>query len=246
MPGFVLPVRSVPGVIPTRHRVLSFMGDSITLGFTPPYPFDGTYTYSTGYRKYVYQNFRQAAYGPIAIGYQQDSLIFNLDADIAGDWNAGILGTTATTWLPVVPYGGGNYFFGLVKPQMDAQTANPTPDIIVFMLGANGGNTSGDATLQLDMVDILTTTYPLCHVVVCSRTPQTAHASDIVNAALLAGVNTRIAGGAKVLWFDMFSTITSAATDIPDGLHPSAAGYQKMGNALSAQLLTWLTNGTIP
>lgn len=244
MPGFSFPpLRAVPGVIPARHRVLSFMGDSITLGFTPPYPFDGTYQYTTGYRKYVFQNFRQANYSPIVIGYQHD-YNFGLDSDLAGDWNAGILGTTATTWLPVSPYGGGNYFFGLVKPPMDG--TGYVPDIIVFMLGANGGNTSGDATLQLDMVDILTATYPNCHVVVCSRTPQTAHASDVVNAALLAGVNTRIAGGAKVLWFDMFSTITSAATDIPDGLHPSAAGYQKMGNALSAQLLTWLSNGTIP
>jgi lysophospholipase L1-like esterase len=208
------------------------------------YPFDGiTYTNTTGWRKYIYQDLLQYSYGPVTTGFQADDASQGLNAQIAGGWHNGVSGSSGKNWLPVAS-GGVNYLLGFAKPAMDSQGI--TPQIMTIALGANGTNSSANATDCLAVLDLAAVTWPLCHVIACSRIKQAGADADVFNAAMLSGVNTRIAGGAKLHWFDWYPLITTATTDLPDGIHPSWAAYGKMGSALSSQIASWLTSGAIP
>jgi lysophospholipase L1-like esterase len=225
----------------TKATVIAFFGDSITLGFTPVQPFVASYYYTTGYRKYVYQYLLAENLNPEPVGYQQDSVSFvGVSALLAGDYQSGILGTSYTTWLP----SGSNYLLGLVKPAMDLRAPLNVPQIIVQMLGANSGNTSGDATGQLQLLDLIMATWPTSWVIQCSRTPQAANLSNVVNPAVAAGVATRVAAGARCSFFDVFPLITTSTSDLPDGLHPSEAGYAKIGQAIASYIVTGISKGT--
>jgi lysophospholipase L1-like esterase len=225
-----------------KSTVIAFFGDSITNGSCPVQPFVASYTQNAGYRKYVYQYMLAEGLNPLCLGSLQDSVVNGVSALLAGDYQSGYSGTFWATWMPGA---GANYLLGNVKPAMDARTGAPTiPKIIVIMLGANAGNDSGNATGQMNLLDLILSTWPTAWVVQCSRTPQIAANSDVVNAAVAAGVATRVAAGARCSFFNVFPLITTSTGDLPDGLHPSEAGYAKIGQAIAQYIVTGISKGT--
>src|ERR1700690_3457849 len=198
MPGFASPLASRPSGVGnhTYSQVLmAFFGDSITFGATPNYPFTGVYSSTTGYRQYVYRALLAQGVNPICVGSIQDSVFSGLPVSLAGDYYSGYSGTFWATWMPGA---GANYLLGNVKPGMDLRAPLNIPQIIVIMLGANAGNDSGNATGQMNLLDLISATWPTAWVIQCSRTPQVAAGSTVVNAAVAAGVATRVAAGARV------------------------------------------------
>src|ERR1700690_447106 len=243
MPGFASPLASRPsgaGNHTYSQVLMAFFGDSITFGATPNYPFTGVYSSTTGYRQYVYRALLAQGVNPICVGSIQDSVFSGLPASLAGDYYSGYSGTFWATWMPGA---GANYLLGLVKPGIDLRPTLNVPTIIVLMLGANAGNDTGNGQGQLNLLDLITTTWPAAWVIQCSRTPQAASASNVVNAYVQAGVATRAAAGGRVSFFDMFPLITAAATDLPDGLHPSAGAYAVMGGAIAQYIVAGLAKG---
>jgi lysophospholipase L1-like esterase len=220
---------------------IAFFGDSITNGSCPVQPFTGLYTQNAGYRKYVYQYMLAENLNPVCLGSLQDSVVNGVSALLAGDYQSGYSGTFWATWMPGA---GANYLLGLVKPGMDARAPLNVPKIIVIMLGANAGNDSGNATGQMMLLDLILATWPTSWVIQCSRTPQVAAASNVVNAAVAAGVATRVAAGARCSFFDVFPLLTTGVLDLPDGLHPSEAGYAKIGQAIAQYIVTGISKGT--
>ena len=222
-----------------RATVIAFMGDSITAGTTYN-PFTSNYYYSTGFRKWVYQYMLAENLNPICVGYQTDSIALGGQSPLlAGDYNSGIPGSSYTTWLP----SGSNFLLGSCKPIMDLRPAL-VPQIIVQMLGANSGNDLTSANGQLSLLDLILATWPTAWVIQCSRTPQAANLSNVVNPAVAAGVATRVAAGARCSFFDVFPLITTSTSDLPDGLHPSEAGYAKIGQAIAQYIVTGISKGT--
>jgi lysophospholipase L1-like esterase len=208
------------------------MGDSITLGYTPNYPVDGGFSYTSGFRRYVYAGLIAAGKNPVMVGSNND-VSLGLASNLAGNYHSGLSGTNFGDWLPAsYGYNTTNYLRGLVEPAINA--TGLTPRLIWFMLGANASDSGANATGQLQVIDLVAADYPSAWIVVCSRTPQLANGSSVVNGALLTGVQSRITGGSKMMFFDAFQTITTATSDLPDGLHPSATSYANIGASMVA------------
>jgi lysophospholipase L1-like esterase len=221
---------NVPHGGPTK---IAFLGDSITQGYTPALP-GPTFTFTTGFRQYVWAAMTAAGMNPAALGYIQDSY-FSVSNTLAGGWENGLSGTNFGDWLPVSMGGAGsNYFQGTVQPAIVAQGV---PNIVVYMLAANANNSDAAAAGTMQVADLIAAAWPLANLIVCSRTPKTSEASDAVNAGILSRVLARQALGKHMSFFDVFPLIDTSTADLGDGLHPTALGYAKIGKALGAAVV---------
>jgi hypothetical protein len=183
-----------------------------------------------------------ARLNPVSVGHLDDRT-YSVSDSLAGRWHSGIGGSSCNDWNPVSVGGNGNnYLLGLVQPGIAA--LGLTPQIFVHMLGANTPDTTDAATRQLTLIDYMGTLWPTAWIVACTRTPQIANTSSTVNPALLAGIATRVATGARVSAFDVFPLCANDTTHFGDGLHPTELGYKIIGQAIAQYIVTGLSKGT--
>jgi lysophospholipase L1-like esterase len=101
------------------------------------------------------------------------------------------------------------------------------------------------APVQLStLIDTIFTTCPDAALIVATLIPLTSNQAGVntFNAALTQLVDTRKAAGQHILLASMASILSS---DLIDGIHPTDAGYVKMGNAWFPVIQQAAKNGWI-
>jgi lysophospholipase L1-like esterase len=131
----------------------------------------------------------------------------------------------------------------------DWLSAHPT-DAVMLMIGTNDANSGASATTMRDhlslLIDEITTQAPNTYLFVSSippldapnGTPTAAQKVIDFNALIPALVQQKVQQGKKVFYRDAGGRLTvqdmngdnSATSDLDDGIHPTAAGYDKLGN----------------
>jgi len=158
---------------------------------------------------------------------------------------------------------------GWAIPQMTEWVNNgnlvaQNPEIILFMMGTNDANQNGSVSgAQIrdrlsTFIDAVANALPSAHMFVSSIMPldtprgtaAEAQAARDFNALIPALVNQKAAEGKNVSFVDAGGSLTvgdingdnSATNDQNDGLHATAAGYDKLGDAwydLVSQSSVW-------
>jgi lysophospholipase L1-like esterase len=213
-----------------ENLVVMPLGDSITAG---------SWTQS-GYREKFYNEFGGTVdmVGTITggsatlpdkdheghFGYQINHITWNLLG------NAGTEGNNGGHWLD-----GGN---GTGRPAV-------FPDVFLLHIGTNdpweAGVTAETMAGRLDtLLDTLQAARPNAQVFVASLIPRTDQ-----HEALQQAYNAYIPGlvadhGSNFHFVDMHSVVTTS--DLADSLHPSQAGYDKMGLAWHDAVMNWYVN----
>jgi lysophospholipase L1-like esterase len=115
------------------------------------------------------------------------------------------------------------------------------------MAGTNdviqGFGTAGPAQLST-LIDTIFTTCPDAALIVSTLIPLTSNQTgvDLFNQAVTQMVNTRKVAGQHILLASMASIL---ASDLIDGIHPTDAGYVKVGNAWFPVIQQAAKNGWI-
>lgn len=216
------------------------LGDSITWGASSPFTTPG------GYRHPLYTNLTARGYTFQFVGTKSDNpstLLSSVAQKRHDGWSGyGIMDFTYTNSSSVV------YNYNGLYDQVSAwygQIANK-PDIILLMIGINDLNQRYDEEGAPDRLDDLITRLftlnPDMQLLVSNlpdadsnnayrhNPPNNDLSAAVVdyNAAMAAIVSTRQALGDNISLVDMHAGLTLA--DLSDGLHPNAAGYEKMAN----------------
>jgi hypothetical protein len=123
--------------------------------------------------------------------------------------------------------------------EVDAITVDPMttylPHILLVHVGTNDVRGGDDVTLILDrlraLVDTMTSTDPQVVVVLASLAPLADATDQLAVDALNAEVPTIVQDNQTANQHVVFADIAAALTaaDLEDGIHPTAAGYDKMG-----------------
>ncbi|MGC1374592.1 MAG: SGNH/GDSL hydrolase family protein [Anaerolineales bacterium] len=207
-PLLALPQRGVKAATPIKVMPL---GDSITDGFTTP----------GGYRIEFYN--RLVADGLTGsldfVGSQSNGPASLLDREHEGHvgWAVADLAANIDTWM-----------------------TNSSPSIVMLMIGTNDilhSQYTGASTRLSSLIDQICAKLPAGGKLYVSTIPtlgSTTYGSyitlvDQYNADIPGIVQSKVAAGKPVYLVDMHSVIT--ASDLTDEIHPTAAGYDKMGDA---------------
>ena len=200
------------------------LGDSITFGY------DGANN-TSGYRLGLWNRFLNDGLNIDFVGsLQSGSGPNNFDTDNEGHygWRINQLIDNIDGWLDTYQ-----------------------PQIITLMIGTNDINNNEDvagAPNRLSaLIDKITARRPNARLLVASITPlRDAAANDRVrqyNATIPGIVTAKVQAGKNVSYVNMAGALTLA--NIPDGIHPDAAGYDKMAVIWRNALLPWLRAGTV-
>jgi hypothetical protein len=135
---------------------------------------------------------------------------------------------------------------GWTITQIDGLVPEPAlsvkPNIILLHIGTNDMSSMGSqAPARLEkLLDELTTGAPDALLVVATIIPLpfAADAVDAFNAAIPAMVEKRAKAGKHVLLVDQFEGYPE--DELPDGVHPSPAGYAYMGETWYAAISRYL------
>lgn len=207
----------------------------------------GTYYARGAYRLQLWKDFGSDINQIEFVG----STGYPLPAELGSKWHEGHSGYT----IAAATVGAGNITDNI------ARWLGPTmnPDIILMMIGTNDINYQfrvTEAPARLDHLislisDLNTGLKPNAYLVVASlppindainnfrSTPTDYSANDRVNAfnaTLPSIIAQHQALGERVYFADVNSALTTA--DIFDGLHPTATGYDKIGDAFYRAILT--------
>lgn len=211
--GIMLPLLPLPSGRPLRVMPL---GDSITAG----------YPTADGYRLQLWQRAQNAGMDLQLVGSVQGG-----DASLPQQDHEGHVGWT----------------IGQLDGSVAGFLASGRPDVVLLMIGTNDVFQQIDLGVAPDrlrkLLEDIVAAAPGARVVVGTIPPlrTTARLGDVpaYNAALPAIVGALAAAGRSVAFAEVGSTLT--LDDIgSDNIHPSPAGYLKLGDAwfaaLSAQL----------
>jgi lysophospholipase L1-like esterase len=185
------------------------LGDSITEGTQVP----------GGYRIGLWQRLSAAGYRVDFVGTQSNGPATLGDHDHEGHpgWRIDQIDASITGWL---------------------QTA--APRTVLLHIGTNdvlqNYNLSGAPSRLSSLIDHVTATAPNADVFVATIIPLASASQEAAvqtfNAAIPGIVQSKVNSGKRVHLVDMHSALTAA--DLTDGIHPTAAGYDKMA-------ATWYT-----
>ncbi|MBN1174965.1 MAG: cellulose binding domain-containing protein [Micromonosporaceae bacterium] len=202
------------------------LGDSITDGFNVP----------GGYRTELWKRLVASGYTVDFVGPQYNGPAELGDHDHAGytGWEINQIDAQVVGWL---------------------QTHQPRT--IMLMIGTNDilhNIDVANAPSRLSaLLDHILTTLPQVHLFVASITPlggsfaSYESAVQTYNASVPTIVSAKVSAGYQVHYVNMHSVLTTA--DLADGIHPSATGYTKMGDAWYSALTSVpasLTGGSTP
>ncbi|MFF5585290.1 SGNH/GDSL hydrolase family protein [Streptomyces hygroscopicus] len=186
------------------------LGDSITDGFNVP----------GGYRVGLWQKFTAAGYRVDLVGS-----LFNGPAGLGDHDHEGHSGWTIQ--------------------QIDANVGNwlrtQNPHTILLHIGTNdiyGSDPAGAPARLSSLIDHITAQAPNAELFVATITPLGFLDSTVraYNAAIPGIVRSKADAGKRVHLVDMYNALTT--TDLADGVHPNAGGYDKMANVWWRALLS--------
>ena len=183
------------------------LGDSITDGYTVP----------GGYRIGLWQQAVGAGYKVDFVGSQFNgpSSLGDHDHEGHSGWTISQIDAQVVTWL-----------------------RNSAPRTVLLHIGTNDmyGDTSGAPARLGTLLDHITSAAPDADVFVATIIPSTGRDNLIraYNAAIPGLVQTRANAGKHVHLVSMYDALTTS--DLADGIHPNAGGYQKMANVWFAAL----------
>jgi lysophospholipase L1-like esterase len=111
------------------------------------------------------------------------------------------------------------------------------PDVVLMHIGTNDFGQNFNTATAIDRLDALilkiATLRPYAHIVVTNlmerNEPANSNIQTLFNPFVEARVNAHAAAGRRVTFLDMRSAVPVA--DMPDALHPSQVGYDKMADA---------------
>lgn len=124
------------------------------------------------------------------------------------------------------------------------------PDLVLLMVGINNttstnvGAVDGIISALGRLIDTIARRAPQSHIVVSSITPVNPTVHGDYRAQLIKDYNTLLPGlisskarqGRKVSFVDVGGKLSVSDLN-PDGIHPTAAGYDKLGNAWFDELV---------
>ena len=127
-----------------------------------------------------------------------------------------------------------------IAANIDAWMNSASPSIVMLMIGTNDilhSQYTGASTRLSALIDQICAKLPAGGKLYVSTIPTLGSATygsyitlvDQYNADIPGIVQSKVAAGKPVYLVDMHSVIT--ASDLSDEIHPSEAGYAKMGNA---------------
>lgn len=124
-----------------------------------------------------------------------------------------------------------------ISNNIDSWMTSANPSIVMLMIGANDvlhSQYTGASARLSSLIDQICAKLPAGgKLYVSTITPLTDSAYNTLvnqyNADIPGIVQSKVAQGKPVYLVNMNSVITTA--DLSDGIHPSATGYDKMGNA---------------
>jgi lysophospholipase L1-like esterase len=189
------------------------LGDSITDGFVVP----------GGYRIGLWQRFTAGGYKVDFVGSLSNGPASLGDHDHEGHsgWRIDQIDANIVNWLRTT-----------------------TPHTVLLHIGTNDILQNDDlpnAPARLStLIDHITATVPTAEVFVAQLIPLASAAAEAnvqqFNAAIPGIVASKVAAGKHVHLVDMHSALTAA--DLADGVHPNAAGYDKMAAVWFSALLS--------
>ena len=238
---------AVPGNVTAAEGTVKIMplGDSITYGMAD----------EGGYRKYLWQFLKQKGYDNIDFvgpeGKESATFSFNGQQVSYDDNHAGYSGYTITNlqggWM--------GQLNGILETMQGGDYITKyAPDIILLQIGTNdinNGYLDGSEERLHKLLDYLREKMPADGTIFLTTIPDLGNMgwgnSNETNKNI-AKYNELIKKVADdyadkhVIYADIHSTI-NAASDLADGVHPNAGGYEKMGKYWSEQIDTFLKSG---
>lgn len=206
------------------------LGDSITYGAN----------YAGGYRETLYTNLTARGYTFNLVGTltSNPSTLLTTAGQTHHDGHSGYSITNATDIFGTARAG---IYEGIVTWHLSINA----PDVILLLIGINDLNIGYQINTAPQRLDLLVTRlfsyYPNTRLLVASlpdadqnnayrhsATNDITVAVSNYNTGIISVVANHRALGQQISFVDIHSGLTLA--DLGDGLHPSAAGYIKMGN----------------
>ncbi|MBR5363583.1 MAG: hypothetical protein IK134_09725 [Oscillospiraceae bacterium] len=220
------------------------LGDSITFGMAD----DG------GYRKYLWQKLKEKGYEDIDFvgpeGKESASFNYHGQQVTYDDNHAGYSGYT------IVDRPGG--FFGKLNGILETMQSGDyitkyAPDIILLQIGTNDINNGALDSSENDLhtlLDYLCEKRPQNGVIFMTTIPDLGNSGwgggdkngDIASYNQIVKKVAEEYSSKNVIYADIHSVI-DASSDLADGVHPNAGGYEKMADYWAEQLDGYLSGG---
>ncbi len=222
------------------------LGDSITYGMAD----------EGGYRKYLSYLLQQNGYSNVdLVGPEgKDSATFNYNGKSVtyDDNHAGYSGYTITN----LPGGWFGQLNGILETMQGGDYISKySPDIILLQIGTNdvsNGHLDGSEERLHQLLDYLREKMPSGGKIFLTTIPDLGNTGWGGNSngdiAKYNELIKKVAGdysSKNVIYADIHSVI-NASTDLADGVHPNAGGYEKMGKYWYEQIKSYLDDpGTV-
>ena len=238
-----LPAAPADAAADGKIRIMP-LGDSITFGMAD----DG------GYRKYLWHFLKQNGHDNIDFvgpeGSAGATFTYQGQQVQYDDNHAGYSGYTITD-LPGGWFGQLNGI--LEKMQSGDYITKYAPDIILLQIGTNdvsNGHLDGSEERLHTLLDYLIEKKPADGTIFLTTIPDLGNTgwggNQNQNIAAYNQLVEKVAGdysSKNVVFADIHSVI-NADSDLADGVHPNAGGYEKMGKYWAEQLESYLSGGS--